>query len=311
MDVCPLVSVVINCYNGEEFLKEAIDSVVIQDYKNWEIIFWDNCSTDKSAEIVKSYNDSRIRYFRGNKHVLLGEARNYAIEKASGDFIAFLDADDVWMPNKLSAQIKILNKFPEIGLVYSNYIVFSKEAELIFNKKYNDEIVDTKYLIKHYDIGISSVVIRADVIRKRDIKFNINYNLIEEFDYFIRFLCFTKAYYTSSILMRLRKHENNTTKVYDRWHFEYNDFINDVGKKNDAYPGLRVCLRNIRLKSATAEIFYWLNKNNNFLAFRTLFLKIYLSPKLLLYIIPVFIGVEKYNIIHDSIYRLFGKIYPK
>lgn len=306
-----MVSVIMNCYNGEEFLREALDSVIAQDYKNWEIIFWDNCSTDKSAEILKSYNDSRIRYFRGNKHVLLGEARNYAIEKAGGDFIAFLDVDDVWMPNKLSVQMKILNEFPEAGLIYSNYIAFSEEAETVINKKYNDEIVDVKYLIKHYDVGVSSVIIRADIALKNDIKFNINYNLIEEFDYFIRYLCFAKAYYVSQILMRLRKHENNTTKVYTRWHFELNDFINDVKRKNDTYPGLKTYLYNIKLKSVTFEIFYWLNKNNNLLALKTIFLNVYLSPKLFLYVIRVFIGVDRYNKIHDNIYKLFGKIYPK
>jgi glycosyltransferase involved in cell wall biosynthesis len=311
MEKCPMVSVIMNCYNGEEFLREALDSVIAQDYKNWEIIFWDNCSTDKSAEILKSYNDSRIRYFRGNKHVLLGEARNYAIEKAGGDFIAFLDVDDVWMPNKLSVQMKILNEFPEAGLIYSNYIAFSEEAETVINKKYNDEIVDVKYLIKHYDVGVSSVIIRADIALKNDIKFNINYNLIEEFDYFIRYLCFAKAYYVSQILMRLRKHENNTTKVYTRWHFELNDFINDVKRKNDTYPGLKTYLYNIKLKSVTFEIFYWLNKNNNLLALKTIFLNVYLSPKLFLYVIRVFIGVDRYNKIHDNIYKLFGKIYPK
>jgi glycosyltransferase involved in cell wall biosynthesis len=303
--------VIINCYNGEEFLREAVDSVIAQDYKNWEIIFWDNCSTDKSAEIVKSYDDNRIRYFKGDRHVLLGEARNLAIEKAKGTYIAFLDADDVWMPNKLFVQVKILNDNPEIGLVYSNYIMFSKEAELIFNKKNKDEIVDARYLIEHYDIGISSAVVRVGVIQNRDIKFNINYNLIEEFDYFIRLLCFTKAYYTCHILMRLRKHEKNTTKTYPRWHFEYNNFIDDVRKKNDIYPGLRTHLHNIRLRSATAEIFYHLNKKDNFLALKTIVLNIYLSPKIILYVIQVFIGVKKYNILHDYIYKLLGKVYPK
>ena len=62
----PLVSVIINCYNGEKYLREAIDSVIAQTYSNWEIIFWDNQSTDSSAEIVKSYNDDRIKYYRDN-----------------------------------------------------------------------------------------------------------------------------------------------------------------------------------------------------------------------------------------------------
>ena len=80
----PLVSVIMNCYNGEKYIREAIDSVISQTYQNWEIIFWDNQSTDRSAEIVKGYNEPRIRYVYAQKHTLLYEARNYAIVESSG-----------------------------------------------------------------------------------------------------------------------------------------------------------------------------------------------------------------------------------
>lgn len=76
----PLVSVIMNCYNSETYLKDAI----AQTYENWEIIFWDNQSIDKSPKIVKSYTDKRIKYFYAPEHTLLGEARNKAIEKADG-----------------------------------------------------------------------------------------------------------------------------------------------------------------------------------------------------------------------------------
>ena len=96
----PLVSVVINCYNGERFLKKAIDSVYAQSYQNWEIIFWDNRSEDKSAEIFKSYNDKRFKYFYAKKHTSLYKARNLAIKESSGELLAFIDTDDLWEKNK-------------------------------------------------------------------------------------------------------------------------------------------------------------------------------------------------------------------
>ena len=95
-----LVSVIMNCFNGEKFLREAIDSVLAQKYQNWELIFWDNQSTDSSAEIVKSYDDPRIYYFYAPQHTLLYEARNYAIQKSKGEFLAFLDVDDWWEPTR-------------------------------------------------------------------------------------------------------------------------------------------------------------------------------------------------------------------
>ena len=81
----PLISVIINCYNGEKYLREAIDSVINQTYQNWEIIFWDNQSTDSSKQIVTSYKDNRIHYFCAPTHTSLGEARNLAVEKANGE----------------------------------------------------------------------------------------------------------------------------------------------------------------------------------------------------------------------------------
>jgi len=116
----PLVSVIINCYNGERYLREAIDSVRDQTYSNWELIFWDNQSTDSSAEICQSYNDSRIHYFYAPEHTLLGCARNLAVEKAQGTWIAFLDCDDTWLTHKLEEQVKIVSEeTDELGLIYT------------------------------------------------------------------------------------------------------------------------------------------------------------------------------------------------
>ena len=86
MDHQPLVSIIMNCYNGQAYLDEALKSVVNQTYKNWEIIFWDNCSTDNSSKIFKKFEDKRFKYFLSKKHTVLYEARNLAIEKISGDF---------------------------------------------------------------------------------------------------------------------------------------------------------------------------------------------------------------------------------
>ena len=94
----PLVSIIMNCYNGEEFLQEALESVQAQTYKNWELIFWDNQSSDKSSTILKSFNEPRFRYYYAEEHRNLYDSRNLAIQVSKGDFIAFLDSDDSWIP---------------------------------------------------------------------------------------------------------------------------------------------------------------------------------------------------------------------
>ena len=127
----PLVSVIMNCYNGEKYLKESVESVLSQNYKNWELIFWDNKSEDRSATILKSYEDSRIKYFCANKHTLLYEARNEAIKKTSGKFIAFLDTDDFWEKDKLDLQIPLFED-AEVGVVYGNHFIIN---EILNTKK--------------------------------------------------------------------------------------------------------------------------------------------------------------------------------
>ena len=120
-----LVSVIINCYNGQKYLADAIDSVFSQTYDNWEIIFWDNQSKDQSASIYKNFKDERLKYYYAKKHTSLYEARNLAIKKAKGKYIAFIDTDDLWVKNKLLLQIKKF-KNEKVCLVYSNYYILNQ-----------------------------------------------------------------------------------------------------------------------------------------------------------------------------------------
>ena len=100
-----MVSVIMNCLNGRSFLSSSVQSVLEQTYTNWELIFWDNGSSDGSSD-HPILNDSRIRKFATTQTVSLGEARNRALNEASGDWIAFLDVDDQWFPQKLEEQGK-------------------------------------------------------------------------------------------------------------------------------------------------------------------------------------------------------------
>jgi glycosyltransferase involved in cell wall biosynthesis len=118
----PLISVIINIRNGAATLREAVDSVMAQSFHDWELILWDDRSTDASASIAASYNDSRIRYFLSPVDVPLGKARNDAIQHAAGEWIAFLDQDDVWMPHKLEKQIALADE--GVGLIYGRTVRF-------------------------------------------------------------------------------------------------------------------------------------------------------------------------------------------
>lgn len=108
----PLVSVIINVRNGASTLREALDSVMAQTFTDWELIVWDDCSTDHSAGIIAEYRDRRVRYFLSPEDTSLGKARDNAIRQATGAWLAFLDQDDIWMPRKLEMQMALENSHP-------------------------------------------------------------------------------------------------------------------------------------------------------------------------------------------------------
>ena len=96
-----LISIIINCFNGEKYLSKTLDSILKQKYQKYEVIFVDNCSTDKSSKIYKKIKDKRFKYFKTPQKLKLYASRNFAIKRAKGDFVAFLDADDWWHENFL------------------------------------------------------------------------------------------------------------------------------------------------------------------------------------------------------------------
>jgi glycosyltransferase involved in cell wall biosynthesis len=181
----PLVSVIMNCYNGETYLAEAVKSVLLQSYRNFEVIFWDNQSQDKSATIYKGFKDKRLKYYYAKKHTSLYKARNLAIKKSKGKYLAFLDTDDIWLDDKLSLQIKkIKNK--KITLVYSNYYILNQVTgmkKISYNNLLPEGIIYQK-LLKNYFLAIGTVLMKKDIYFKSKDFFNKKFNIIGDFDFF-------------------------------------------------------------------------------------------------------------------------------
>jgi glycosyltransferase involved in cell wall biosynthesis len=118
----PLISVVMNVRDGAATLHEAVDSVLAQTFPDWELIVWDDRSKDASAAIVAEYSDPRMRYLLSPDDAPLGKARNDALQHATGDWIAFLDQDDVWLPRKLESQVALIED--AVGLIYGRTLRF-------------------------------------------------------------------------------------------------------------------------------------------------------------------------------------------
>ena len=118
----PLVSVIMNVRNGALTLQEAIESVLAQGCKDWELIVWDDRSTDNSAAIIEAFRDPRIRYVLSPDDASLGKARRDAIAHATGEWTAFLDQDDIWLSHKLEKQLALARN--DVGLIYGRTIRF-------------------------------------------------------------------------------------------------------------------------------------------------------------------------------------------
>jgi glycosyltransferase involved in cell wall biosynthesis len=303
----PLVSVIMNCYNGAEFLCDAVDSVMNQTYANWEIVFWDNCSTDQTYEIIGSYTDRRIRYFRGEETVPLGYARNYAIERAQGEFISFLDVDDVWENIKLSEEIKTFANHPQVGLVFSRYVIFSGNTTSFSNSLRTDRYVSVNDLLKNYTIGISAATVRSDIINKKNITFNINFSLIEDYDFFLRIACHTIVYYIGTVLMRYRQHGNNLSKSSDKWMQEFNILIETIKIDKNSYPLLQAQLKKIKNVSMMHNIYSLIIRGKRLQILKQIAGNMYLFPKTWKYLFYILFGYKFYSIMKEKIYKVFRK----
>lgn len=129
-NIQPLVSVVTCTYNSARFLKETIESVLSQTYQNFEYIIWDDGSTDNTREIVESFNDSRIKYFYANNQGI-GEATVSACQKVRGEYIARIDGDDIWLPEKLEKQIGFLNGHEDVVVVVSDTTIIDENSKFL------------------------------------------------------------------------------------------------------------------------------------------------------------------------------------
>jgi len=211
-----LISVVVNCYNSENFLEQCISSILSQTYTNFEIIIWDNCSTDKTNVIVSQIGSTnpKLRYFKGDKFVPLGSARNFAIKECKGDWIAFLDSDDLWDSNFLSDQMSSLEGNKESLFGFGNVTVFFGSGEpsakvLNPNRSKSQEENIFKKLLKGNFIYFSSLVISRNALDYLK-QFNEYFVQAEDYEVLLRLASKYNAVQSGHIYYRI--HETNTSK---------------------------------------------------------------------------------------------------
>lgn len=213
-----------NCFNGEKYLRQSIQSVINQKYKNWELVFFDNFSSDKSFSIAKSFKNKKIKLFKSRKYLKLYKARNIALKKTKGKFIAFLDVDDLWHHSKLKLQIEYLINSKK-NFVFSNYYLLrgNKKIKSGYLSLFKEGHV-TQSLLDNYWLGILTVLMEKKLFKNR--KFNSNYEIIGDFDFFIKLSINNYFGYISKPLAFYRVHNDNfSQKKIDLWIKELKSWI--------------------------------------------------------------------------------------
>ncbi len=224
------VSVIMPTFNYGRFIGQAIESVLSQTHRNWELIIVDDGSTDDTSAVVSNFKDTRIRYAR-LENGGVSRARNHGLDLARGEALAFLDADDVWLPHKLEAQVRVLSIEPEVGFVACNFVRFKSDGtELSEQFHFMQRTVG---VARHHSAdGLYGVLPGnalvalcheaempwyppANLVRKsavEDIRFPVGIRLGEDLHYFNRVWIRTRAALVDSVAVRVRVHDSNSSK---------------------------------------------------------------------------------------------------
>ena len=209
------VSINLCCYNSEKYLRETLDSIVNQTYKDWELIVINDGSKDSTENIVQEYINKGYPfkyYYQHNKG--LSYSRNKALEYSSGKYIAFIDHDDIWLPEKLKNQVEALKTRPDVDFIYSNYFkkITYNNDKLILGLKGNQPqgFIFRDFIFK-YEVFISTVIVSRNSLNSLDSLFDSRLRQLEEFDVFQRILYKHKAMYLNEVTAIYRFHENMET----------------------------------------------------------------------------------------------------
>lgn len=164
----PLISIIIPTFNHARFLSKALESVINQTYKNWEVLVIDNYSTDSTKLVIEKYSDPRISYIKFRNNGIIAKSRNLGILKSKGEWIAFLDSDDWWKSDKLKSCIDLCNS--KTDLIYHDLEIRFENKKNIYRKTFRSRKLKKPIffdlLVNGNAIANSSVIVRKDLIKK-------------------------------------------------------------------------------------------------------------------------------------------------
>jgi glycosyltransferase involved in cell wall biosynthesis len=208
----PKVSVIIPVYNGARYLRESTESILDQSFKDFELLLINDGSTDETLAIMRSYHDSRIRILNNTTNTGLASVRNKGILESKGEYVAWLDADDISMPERLEKQVSLLDKNPEIGIcgTYAKIIGTQKSMEWRYP---TDPDVLSCHLLFYDPIITSSAILRKKILAENNLLFNPAYPPAEDYDLWERMSRHCSIINIPEVLTSYRIHESQTSSA--------------------------------------------------------------------------------------------------
>ncbi len=223
----PTISILVPTYNRSRFLKKAIESVLMQDYTDYEIIITDNCSTDDTAAVVAAYHDSRIRYVRNQVNVGATHNYNRALRLATGKYISTFSDDDIMLPGNLAAKVQVLDQHPGVGLVHSDAHNIDEQGLVIATTRHGwsprlVDILNSEPLMlgkRAYNIlynewnfvCMPSVMVRKSVLDDARIEFNNQLKYACDWDIWMKIARVSDFYHLQQPLIQYRVHNSSET----------------------------------------------------------------------------------------------------
>ncbi len=207
-----LVSVVMPVYNGALYLREAIDSILSQTHTNFELIIINDGSTDNSEEIIRSYDDYRIRYILNEKNSGICVTLNKGLDVAQGKYIARMDCDDISVPERLQMQVEYMEENPTIGISGSDIMIFGEGIEERVFQMVHEPDLCTAGLLFNPCFAHPTVIWRREIMDRLRLRYDENYRGLEDFVMWWKFAEVTKLANIPQVLLKYRKHKSQETQ---------------------------------------------------------------------------------------------------
>lgn len=249
-----LVSVCINAYNAEKYILKTIDSVINQSYKNLQIIVVDDCSTDDTYNLVKSIDDDRIELYKTDFNSHISNACNETFKHIKGDYVAHLDADDLWTPDKIEKQVKFLEENSEYGACFTHADIIDENDVLTdesqdflreiyaFDNRSQAEFF--RFFFDHSNrLCHPSSLIRTEIIHQVG-NHNLSLLYLHDFDFWIRLVTVCNIYILPERLTLVRRHDNNNSEMNEsKWVAHNNESVRII------YNSINLCPDDLFLKA--------------------------------------------------------------